>query len=219
MKLEIQNRNHHSLHVTKSEKLLLTVRFALLLISRVPVLLGRRLEIQRQSKGRWMAKIRKYKLSWKAPDSKNIIGYKLYWSKGSAVSYDSESIDVGIETEITLSSNITSLGGPIMFGIAAVDRNGNESDITTTSKPYYFNVPDAPQNLSLDALDDFRIFSQSKSQSVASQGEKITESKQSKDVDDVAQAIESRLGSSKRAKMKFYDDVGFRKSPEIESKS
>ena len=165
-----------------------------------------------------MAKIRKYKLSWKASDSKNIIGYKLYWSKGSAVSYDSECIEVGIATEIPISADITALGGPIMFGISAIDRYGNESDITTIPKPIYFTVPDAPQNLSLNALDDFRVVSQSKPQPEVSKNEDITQSKKSEDDDAVTEAIESRL-DSKRARMKFYDDVGFRNPPELENES
>ena len=43
-----------------------------------------------------MAKIRRYKLSWDASDSKNVIGYMLYWAKGAEVGYDSKCLKVGI---------------------------------------------------------------------------------------------------------------------------
>lgn len=110
-----------------------------------------------------MAKIRKYKLSWDASDSKNVIGYKLYWSKGKAVSYDSEYIDLINLTEIILPDDVPFSDSPIMFGVAAIDRDGNESDITKIAEPYQPQVPKAPAALSLKPLDDYKLLGSTKS--------------------------------------------------------
>jgi hypothetical protein len=91
-----------------------------------------------------MAKIRKYKLSWEASDSSTVIGYKLYWSKGAEVSYDSKFIKVGNVTEITLPDDVILSDGPVMFGVTAIDKDGNESDMALIAEPYQLHVPKAP---------------------------------------------------------------------------
>ena len=116
-----------------------------------------------------MAKIRKYKLSWEASESQNITGYKIYWSKSNSVNYDSKYIDVGNVTEVTLSNDLTTSSSTIMFGVTAVDRDGNESDITTLEKTHQFHIPKAPEGLSLRPLDDFRTVDTIEQQSIASQ--------------------------------------------------
>ncbi|WP_372681106.1 hypothetical protein [Desulfosarcina sp.] len=83
-----------------------------------------------------MAKIRKSKLSWKASESENVVGYKLYWSKAAKVGYDSKSIKVGNVTKIALPDDVTLPDGPVMFGVTAIDNDGNESDMTTTPEPF-----------------------------------------------------------------------------------
>ena len=104
-----------------------------------------------------MAKIRKYKLSWEASDSKNVIGYKLYWSKGKEVNYDSEYMDLINLTEIILPDDVPFSDSPIMLGITAIDRYGNESDITAIPEPYQSQVPKAPVGLSLTPLDEYAL--------------------------------------------------------------
>ena len=111
-----------------------------------------------------MAKIRRYKLTWEVSRSKNITGYKIYWSNSESINYDSKSIDVGNVTEVILSSDITSSGNMVMFGVVAIDRDGNESDITRMEKPYQFHIPNAPERLSLRPMDDFKIVSMTKPQ-------------------------------------------------------
>jgi hypothetical protein len=107
-----------------------------------------------------VAKIKKRKLKWIASGSSQVVGYKLYWSDNGAVNYDSKCVRLGNVTEIVLPDDVASFipgGGPVEFGIAAVDELGNESDMITLKAPYQFNVPEAPEDLYLQKLDDFFI--------------------------------------------------------------
>lgn len=159
-----------------------------------------------------MAKIRKCKLSWEASDSENVIGYKLYWSKATHVNYDSKSIKVGNVTEIALPDDVTLSEGPVMFGVTAIDKDGNESDMTTIPEPYQLNVPKAPAGLSLKALDEFKLVGSTKPH----RHELRNVAEISPDPDDneesLAQAIETS-DFSQPSRMKYYDDVGYRKTP------
>jgi hypothetical protein len=105
-----------------------------------------------------MAKIKKRKLSWKASASSQVIGYKLYWSENDDLDYDSNCEMLGNVTEIILPDSVASYKpktGPIHFGITAVDELGNESDMMLLAAPYQFNVPEAPDDLHLQAIDDY----------------------------------------------------------------
>ncbi len=107
-----------------------------------------------------MAKIKKRRLKWTASSSAQVVGYKLYWSENGEVNYDSKCVTLGNITEIILPDDVDSFtpaSGPVVFGITAVDELGNESDMTTLVAPYQFNVPQAPQDLYLQKLDDFGI--------------------------------------------------------------
>ena len=107
-----------------------------------------------------MAKIRKCKLSWNTSDSDHIVGYKLYWSTQNTVSYDSNFIELGNVREVNLPDileYVPSIGESILFGITAVDMNGNESDITTLAEAYILTAPPAPVEFSIDARDEFDI--------------------------------------------------------------
>ena len=104
-----------------------------------------------------MAKIRRYKLSWDASDSKNVAGYKVYWSEGKEVSYDSKSIDLFNLTKVTIFDEVLVPDRPVMFGVTAVDFDGNESDITTLPEPFQVHVPKAPVTLTLKISDEFKM--------------------------------------------------------------
>ncbi len=109
-----------------------------------------------------MAKIKKRRLKWSASESVQVVGYKLYWSEGSEVNYDSNCVTLGNITEIVLPDDVDAFlpdGGPVVFGITALDEVGNESDMTTLVAPYQFNVPRAPDDFYLQKLDDFGITS------------------------------------------------------------
>lgn len=100
-----------------------------------------------------MAKIKKRTLRWTASQSPQVVGYKLYWSEGGQVTYDSPSTKLGNATEVVLPDDVeafTPQSGPIELGITAVDELGNESDIVTVSAPYQFNVPQAPEEIWLE---------------------------------------------------------------------
>ena len=109
-----------------------------------------------------MAKIRKYKLSWVASDSKNVIGYKLYCSKATEVNYDSKYITVGNVAEIKLPYNVLLSDRPVIFGITAIDKDGNESDMIKMSEPFQLHVPKAPVSITLIPLDEFNVLDSKK---------------------------------------------------------
>lgn len=107
-----------------------------------------------------MAKIKRRRLKWVASNSSQVVGYKLYWSENGDLNYDSQWVMLGNVTEIVLPDDVKSFtpnGGPIEFGITAVDELGNESDMATLTAPYQFNVPKAPDDLYLQKLEDFYV--------------------------------------------------------------
>jgi hypothetical protein len=107
-----------------------------------------------------MAKIKRRRLKWDASSSPQVVGYKLYWSENGELNYDSQWLMLGNVTEIVLPDDVKSFkpnGGPIEFGVTAVDELGNESDMVTLRAPYQFNVPKAPDDLYLQKLEDFSI--------------------------------------------------------------
>jgi hypothetical protein len=107
-----------------------------------------------------MAKIKRRRLKWVASNSSQVVGYKLYWSENGDLNYDSQWVMLGNVTEIVLPDDVKSFtpnGGPIEFGITAVDELGNESDMVTLTAPYQFNIPKAPDDLYLQKLEDFYV--------------------------------------------------------------
>ncbi len=107
-----------------------------------------------------MAKIKRRRLKWVASSSPQVVGYKLYWSENGELNYDSQWLMLGNVTEIVLPDDVKSFkpnGGPIEFGVTAVDELGNESDMVTLRAPYQFNVPKAPDDLYLQKLEDFYV--------------------------------------------------------------
>jgi hypothetical protein len=104
-----------------------------------------------------MARIRKYKLAWQASESHDVIGYKLYWSRSTDVTYESKFIKVGNVTEILLPDDVILSDGPVMFGVTALDRDGNESDMALIPKPYHLHVPAPPAHLSVEPSDEFKL--------------------------------------------------------------
>jgi hypothetical protein len=104
------------------------------------------------TRGKHMAKLKKRKLRWQASSSPQVIGYKLYWTEGGNVNYDSNQAYLGNVTEIVLPDDVDSFKpgySQIEFGITSIDELGNESDIITFIAPYQFNIPKAPTNLEM----------------------------------------------------------------------
>ena len=104
-----------------------------------------------------MAIIRKFSLSWKASCSGNIIGYRLYWDYGARITYDSRYIEVGNVTETELPDDVSLTRGPVLFGVTAVDTDGNESDLNVIAEPFQLHVPNAPPSLSIQPADAFVV--------------------------------------------------------------
>jgi len=107
-----------------------------------------------------VAKIRRCKLSWKPSESEQVIGYRLYWSKGDAVSYDSNFFELGNVSEVYLPEVLKldpRYDARVMLGITAVDMHGNESDMVTLAEPYHTIAPPAPADLLLTTLDEFSV--------------------------------------------------------------
>jgi hypothetical protein len=165
-----------------------------------------------------MARIRKYKLTWEPAASDQVEGYKIYWSKGQSVGYDSNSIALGKVGEINLSEVLKDqpfLDGPIMFAIAAVDKNGNESDLATLAEPYRITVPPAPMGFSLKALEEFNAVDMNvdmNKEAVAHFDTMFEEHSQEDAAEDFPRKEKPLLGSAPtEARVKYYDDVGYRK--------
>lgn len=153
-----------------------------------------------------MAKIRKCKLSWNISDSDHIVGYKLYWSTDKTVSYDSNFIDLGNVREVNIPDildYVPSIGESIFFGIAAVDTNGNESDITTLAEAYKPIAPSAPIDFALDVRDDFDIIETIQEPADQSESD-ITE----EDLKELALMAEPLLEPSSDA---YYEEVEYAK--------
>ena len=107
-----------------------------------------------------MAKVRRYRLSWKPPGSNLVIGYRLYWSKGESVNYDSNFIELGNVTEVYLPDVLNF--DPryeicAMLGITALESHGNESDMVILPAPCQITAPSAPKRLLLVTLDEFTV--------------------------------------------------------------
>ena len=165
-----------------------------------------------------MAKIRKCKLSWEASASESVVGYKLYWSKGTGVDYDSRCIKIGNVTEIALPDDVTLSDGPVMFGVTAVDRDGNESDMITIEKPYRLTIPEAPAGLSIRPSEEFKLVGLAH-RSEEMQGAADAQTEPPEHEDPLAQAIEEEKAieeenSNPLIKMKRYSDTGHNRPPE-----
>jgi len=102
-----------------------------------------------------MARLRKCKLYWAASETEDIVGYKLYWAKGTKVGYDCDAIAVGKVHEIPIPECVRLSEEPVMFGITAVDIDGNESDMTTLEAPFQLKPPAPPQHVRIEPAEEF----------------------------------------------------------------
>ena len=105
-----------------------------------------------------MSKMKKRRLSWKASNSSQVVGYRLYWAEEGGVDYDAQFVELGNVTEIVMPDDVVEFtpgNGPVEFGITAIDELGNESDMVTLFAPYQFSVPDAPANLVMETMQEF----------------------------------------------------------------
>lgn len=102
-----------------------------------------------------MAKIRKKRIRWKPSPDPNVAGYRLYWTLLEGVNHDSAFVNVGNVTEVILPDNVSSfplLSGEMEFGITAVSRGGNESDMTVFAANVNFIAPSPPTQLRVEDI-------------------------------------------------------------------
>ncbi len=144
-----------------------------------------------------MARIRRTKLSWKPSGSELVVSYRLYWSKGQAVSYDANFFELGNVNEVYLPDvlkHIPKYGVSIFLGISAVDQYGNESDITPLNAPYRPIVPAAPKQLLLTDQDAF-YFESRNSQNTGHQDEWVDQAHQKEEWDELARMSKPLIDS------------------------
>jgi hypothetical protein len=169
-----------------------------------------------------MARFRARTLRWQAVDSDKMVGYKIYWSKGDKVTYDSESVYVQDLTEIVIPDALEGFvpePGVFMFGITAIDQWGNESDMTTLKEPFHFSAPLAPGSLSVVPISEP---SELHSLWVESNGRTMAADRDEEPLEHLVDGPGDHEGSASHPSeqvhkgpgqptVKFYDDVGFRK--------
>ncbi len=161
-----------------------------------------------------MGKIRKCKLSWHPSNSEEVIGYRLYWSKGDRVSYDSNFFELGKVDEVCLPDVLkldTRYETSIMLGITAVDIEGNESDMVTLPAPYRTKVPPPPSGLEISTTEDITAMETDNADRPPSppDPERLIPEVE-------PQHVQRRSGrslsfNSNESRIKYYDDVGYRK--------
>jgi hypothetical protein len=81
------------------------------------------------------ARAKRLRIHWNC-SSTDIKGYRLYWSRNSGVSYDSNFAEVGNVTDVILPDDVPlfpAVTGEIELGVTAVNHTGNESDMAKIS--------------------------------------------------------------------------------------
>lgn len=100
-----------------------------------------------------MAKIKNVSISFPASSSPDVVSYKLYVSPSAdAVSYDSESFDLGNSTSVDLSTlnGMLTKEGSFNLGVTAIDSVGNESNMSVANNiSLDFVAPDAPGEITV----------------------------------------------------------------------
>lgn len=99
------------------------------------------------------ARVRKRRVRWNASATPDVEGYKMYWSVGGGVSYDSDFFAVGNVTALILPDDVPLfplVNADVELGVTAVDAAGNESEMTKASARFFFAPPDAPTNLVIE---------------------------------------------------------------------
>ena len=105
-----------------------------------------------------MGKIKKRRIRWQPSESQDVAGYKLYWSIGGGVDYDSDCAEVGKVNEVILPDDVPSfplVSAEMELGVTALNYTGNESEMTKFAAPFDFTAPDPPRDLAVETIQDF----------------------------------------------------------------
>jgi Hsp70 protein len=103
-----------------------------------------------EAKVRETGRFRRKKIRWNRSPSAEVSNYRLYWSIGEAVGYDSQYMELGDVTEAILPDDIPSfplVSGTVHLGITALSNARNESDMTKTSASFDFLPFNRPHNM------------------------------------------------------------------------
>ena len=106
---------------------------------------SRRFGVGVEAEIRKRGRIKKRRIRWHPSPSAEVSHYRLYWSVGKAVGYDSHHVELGDVTEAILPDDILSfplISGTVHLGITALTNAGNESDMTRISAAFDFLVPE-----------------------------------------------------------------------------
>jgi hypothetical protein len=105
---------------------------------------GIRVEIKKTGK------IKRKRIRWYRSPSTEVTKYRLYWSVGGEVDYDSQYVELGNVADAILPDDIPSfplITGTVYLGITALSQAGNESDMTKITASLDFTVPEAPHQI------------------------------------------------------------------------
>ena len=107
------------------------------------------IEVEIRKSGR----IKRKRIRWHRSPSAEVSNYRLYWSVGEAVGYDSQYVKLGDVTEAILPDDVPFfplIRGTVHLGITALSHAGNESDMTKLSASLNFLVPEDPKQIRLE---------------------------------------------------------------------
>ncbi|MBN2033830.1 MAG: hypothetical protein JW836_11180 [Deltaproteobacteria bacterium] len=99
-------------------------------------------------------RMKRRRVSWNPSLSPDVVGYRIYWAVNKSVSYDADFSNVGCTTSLILPDDVPHFPltvGRVEIGITALNRSGNESDMTIVAAFIDFSRPDVPLNLKIEA--------------------------------------------------------------------
>ena len=102
-----------------------------------------------------LGRVKKKRISWELASSPDVRTYRLYWSKNREINYDSDYVDIGAVSELIVPDDMPFFDfktGRMELGLSAVTHAGDESNIARFTFDFNFEVPDTPQNLTVEDL-------------------------------------------------------------------
>ena len=100
-----------------------------------------------------MAKYRKYQMAFNRPTDTDVTGFKVYFKEGSSVKDTDPFVDIGNNTTVVIPDEFPGfpkVDGAVSLGIAAVDDEGNESDMAVITYPFDLLAPASPTGVIID---------------------------------------------------------------------
>lgn len=95
-----------------------------------------------------------------------------------------------------------------MFGVTAIDKDGNESDMASIAEPHQLHVPKAPGGIFFKPSDEFKLVDATRPQPHELQNADLIRPEANDSEDPLAQAIEGN-GNSRPARVAYFDEAGY----------